>query len=86
MTYFSISTIDAKESFTDLINQVSHHKERIILTRRDKEIAALIPIEDLHLLQSTENKNDLEEAISSLKEVRTQGSMTLEDLKNQIGS
>ena len=58
MAYLSISTIDAKETLTDLINQVSHRKERIILTRRDKEIAALIPIEDLHLIHSTENKND----------------------------
>ena len=85
MTNTSIKTVDAKEEFTELLNRVAHNKERIILTRRNNEIAALIPIEDLVLLQSIENKADLEIAANALKEARDKGSMTLEDFKEELG-
>ena len=85
MTLFSINTVDAKEEFSELINRVSHHKERIILTRRGKEIAAIIPIDDFHLLQSSQNKHDLEEAVDALKEARHKGTTSLEELKEEIG-
>lgn len=85
MTTTSINSADAKEIMTDLINRVAHDKERIILTRRDKEIAALIPIEDLKLLEAMQSKNDLEEATEALKEARSQGTLTLDELKTNIG-
>ena len=81
-----ITTIDAKEEFSELINRVSHHNERIILTRREKEIAALIPIEDFALLQTSQNKHDVHEAAEALKEARQVGTITLDDLKTEIGS
>lgn len=85
MTTTSINTVEAKEEFAELINRVSHNKERIILTRRGKEIAALIPIEDLHLLEDSQNKSDLHEATEALKETRQQGAIPLEDIKTEIG-
>lgn len=81
----SISTIDAKEEFSELINRVSHNKERIILVRRGKEVAAIVPLEDLLLLEASQDKNDLHEAVEALKEARTQGTITLEQLKREIG-
>jgi prevent-host-death family protein len=85
MTTTYISTIDAKEEFSELINRVSHNKERIILTRRGKEIAAIIPVEDLIHLQQTQNKNDLSDAVEALQEARSQGTVTLEDFITAIG-
>ncbi|EKD72411.1 MAG: prevent-host-death family protein [uncultured bacterium] len=86
MTTTSMNTIEAKEQFTDLVNRVAHQKERIILTRRGKEIAAIIPIEDLTLLSASQDKQDLHEAIDSLKEARSEGSMTLEQLQEDLGT
>jgi len=85
MTTTSINTADAKEEFSELLNRVTHYKERIILTRRGKEIAAIVPLEDLHTLQKSQSKNDLEEAVEALQEARNQGTITLEDLKNETG-
>ncbi len=84
MTTTSINTADAKEEFSELINRVAHNKERIVLTRRGKEIAVIIPIEDLHLLQSLQDKQDLQDAVDALKDARHHGSMTLEDFKEQM--
>ena len=81
MNHLSITTAVAKEEFSDLINRVSHQNEHIVLTRRGKEIAALIPIQDLELLESVKNKHDLEEAVESLREARNQGAASFEDFK-----
>lgn len=86
MTTLSMTTIQAKEDFSELINRVSHNKERVILIRRDKEIAAIIPIEDFALLQTLLDKNDVNEASEALKEARQLGTISLDDLKAEIGS
>lgn len=86
MTTTFMNTMDAKEQFADLITRVSHHKERVILTRRGKEIAAIIPLEDLQLLEESEDRHDLKEAIDALKEARNEGLITLEQLKEEVGN
>jgi prevent-host-death family protein len=86
MTTTSINTVDAKEEFTELVNRVAHNKERIILTRRGKDIAVIIPIEDLQLLQSSQDKHDLNDAVEALKDARQHGTITLDAFKEQIGS
>ena len=85
MTMTSINTAEAKEEFNELVSRVSHHKERIILTRRGKDIAAIIPIEDLILLQASQNQYDLHDAMEALKESRSQGTITLQEFREQIG-
>lgn len=85
MTTTVINTVDAKEQFTDLINRVAHNNERIILTRRGKEIAVIIPIEDLAVLQDSQDKHDLHDAIEALKEARNAGTTSLEKLKEEAG-
>ena len=85
MTVTILNTLEAKEQFADLVNRVAHSKDRVILTRRGKEIAAIIPIEDLVLLQESLDNQDLREAIEALKEARQVGTITLEKLKEDVG-
>ena len=77
----SIKTTEAKEQFSELINYVSQHQERIILTRRDQPIAAIVPIKDIALLTEKQHQQDLEEALEALKETRKQGAISLDDFK-----
>lgn len=88
-TLSSMTTIDtkeAKEGFSELVNRVAHSKERIILTRRGKEVAVIVPIEDLILLQASQNKTDLHDAIEAFKEARSHGTLPFEDLKKELNS
>jgi len=85
MTTTSINTVEAREEFSELVNRVYHHKERIILTRRGKDIAAIVPLEDLFLLEESQSKSDLEEAVEALQEARNKGTITLRDLTDEIG-
>jgi prevent-host-death family protein len=86
MTITVMNTAEAKEQFADLINRVAHNKEHVILTRRGKEIAVVIPAEDLHILQQSQDKYDLFAAIESLKEARQSGTISLDQLKEEVGA
>jgi len=59
-----IKTDEARNAFGEVVNRVAYGKERIVLERRGKPLAALIPIEDLHLLErlieEEEDRIDLE--------------------------
>ena len=72
------STVEAREQFAELVNRAAYGKERIILTRRGKALAAIIPIEDVRLIEELEDRLDLEEAGSALAEAREKGSVPLE--------
>ena len=46
-----MTTVEARENFSDLINKAAYGNERVILTRRGKALAAIIPLDDLDLLK-----------------------------------
>lgn len=81
----TMTTIDAKEKFTELLNHIIHSKERVILTRRGKEVVAIVSIEDLQFLENTQDKEDLRLAIDALKDAKSFGTTTLAKLKEEMG-
>jgi prevent-host-death family protein len=46
-----IPTGEARKNLADLINRVSYGKERVLLTRHGRAVAALVPIEDVNALE-----------------------------------
>ena len=64
----TISTADARKHFADIVNKVAYGNEPIILTRRGQEVAALVSMEELELLQQIEDRIDIEDAKKALAE------------------
>ena len=81
----TMRTIDAKEKFTELLNHIIETKERVILTRRGAGIVAIVPLEDLQFLETTQDKHDLQEAIDALQEAKANGIISLSQLKEEVG-
>jgi prevent-host-death family protein len=52
----------AQENFSDTLDRVIDKRERIILHRQGKNVAALVPVEYLALLEELEDRLDIEEA------------------------
>ena len=52
----------------DIANRVSIAGERVLVERRGKNVFAIVPVEDLELLQRLENEADLELIRERLKE------------------
>jgi len=64
----TISTADARMNFSDIVNKVAYGNESVVLTRRGKNIAALISMEELELLQRIEDRLDIEDANKAVSE------------------
>lgn len=56
-----IPTTEARDRFSELLNRAAFGKERVVLTRRGKQLVALVPIEDLAILESLEDAADAAE-------------------------
>ena len=80
----SFSVTQARKYLGDIFGEVNYHKERIILTNH-KERIAIVPIEDLEILQALENMEDIHEAKLALKEIKEKGTISLKDMKNRLG-
>ena len=63
-----ITTADARQKFSDIINRVAFGDDSFVLTRRGKPIAALVSIKELELLQELEDKLDIEDAWTAKSE------------------
>jgi prevent-host-death family protein len=87
MTRLNVSK--ARDEFPDLVNRAAFGKERTIVSRRGKDLAAVIPIEDLRLLERLAREEmdrlDIEDARAALKEAKRKGTVPLRDLIRELG-
>ncbi len=63
-----LSATQARQEFADIVNRAAYGGERVILHRRKKPVAAVVPIEDLEFLEQLEDRSDIEEARKRLSE------------------
>ena len=73
----TMTTVKAREAFSEVINRSAFGKERIVFTRRGKGVAALIPLEDLALVEAAEDRQDAEEIRRRVKEWERGGRKTV---------
>src|SRR5260370_41951804 len=64
----TLDATKARDEFADTINRAAYGKERVILTRRGRELAAVGPIEDVRLLEGLEGRPGLQDARAALAE------------------
>jgi prevent-host-death family protein len=83
LTRMSASQI--REEFAEALNRVVYKGERIVLRRRGKDVAALVSMEDLELLQAAENREDLRDARAAKAEAERKGTTPLADFKKELG-
>lgn len=50
-----VNTVDARKNFSDLVNSAAYGKQTTILLRRNKKVAAIVPIQHLERLANSEN-------------------------------
>ncbi len=80
-----INASEVREEFADVINRVAYGGERIVVHRRGKDVVALVPVDDVALLQALEDRIDLEEARKALAEAKAKGTVGWEALKAEMG-
>ena len=81
----TVTTVKARESFSEVINRSAYGKERIVLTRRGKKVAAVVPVEDLNLLEALETRLDLEEIEQALANPENKKTILWDRVKKELG-
>jgi prevent-host-death family protein len=74
----------AKNTFGDTISRATYGKERIILTRRGKAVAAIVPMEDIALLDELENEADAEDVRLGREEAARGEGIAWNDVKAEF--
>jgi prevent-host-death family protein len=62
----TLTTTGARAAFSEILNRAAFGKERVVLTRRGRRLVAVVPVEDLELLEALEDRLDLDEARAAL--------------------
>ena len=81
----TLNSTDAREKMADVLNRVAYAKDRVRITRRGKEVAAVVPIEDLELIERLEDEIDIREAEKALREAKKKGTIPLRKIREEFG-
>lgn len=71
MTHLTASQL--RDDVATAINRVAREGERIVLRQNRKDVAALVSMEDLTLLERLEDQLDYEDAEKTLAKMQTDG-------------
>ncbi|MBA2564039.1 MAG: type II toxin-antitoxin system Phd/YefM family antitoxin [Gemmatimonadetes bacterium] len=79
----TLNATEARDAFGETLNRVAYGKERVVLSRRGKPMAALIPLEDLALLEKLEDRLDVDAAAEALAE--SDERLPYEEVRRELG-
>ncbi len=80
-----MSTVELRENLSEAVNRAAFGKERVVLTRRGRKVAGIVPFEDVELLEALDSRKDVEDATKALKEAAKKGTISLAKLKKELG-
>jgi prevent-host-death family protein len=82
-----LNVIELRTSLSDILNRAEYTGERAVIHRRGKDAAAIIPIEDLRLLErlvaEAEDREDIAAARAALAEPG--GRISYDDFRRRKG-
>src|SRR5947207_11387433 len=78
-----VAVIDARKDLADILNRAAYGKERVVLTRRGKDVAAIVPMDDLAILEAIEDHMDVAESEKILERVKrgSEETFSLDEVK-----
>ncbi len=78
----TVTVSEIRGTFAEALNKAAYGKERIVIARRGKRLAALIPVEDLELLEALEDRIDVAAAKRALAEKKR---IPYEQVRRELG-
>ncbi len=81
----SLTAAEARTHFSEIINKVAYGKDRVLLTRHGKGLAAVISMQDLDVLKKLEDSSDLREAGKELLKAKNEKTVPWDKLKPSAG-
>jgi prevent-host-death family protein len=81
----AVTVADARSDLAELLNRVAYGKERLVITRHGRELAALVPIEDLQLVNRLRRFVARKDVARALAELDAGKAPSWEQLREELG-
>jgi prevent-host-death family protein len=83
----NVGIAEIRNNLADALNRVAYQGERIVLERRGKGVAAIVPMDDLALLEAIEDREDVKAARKALAEMKRKGKKPIgwKKVKQELG-
>lgn len=66
----TISAENARNSFSELVSRTAYSKDRVVITRNGKKLVAIVPIEDLRILERFADRFEDAADLKELEDIR----------------
>ncbi len=80
----AVTIASVRKNLASLIDEVRCRKERVIITRHDKPVAALVPVDDAAFLDEFEDRLDLADALEAIEDYDANGGVDLQRLETEL--
>lgn len=80
-----VTVVEAKNRLSDLLRRAAHGRERVVVHRHGKPVAAIVSTDDLQRLEALEEAEDVADAAAALKEARAKGTTPLDVVLRRHG-
>lgn len=74
-----------RQGFAGTISRAAYGKERVVVRRRGKDIAAVVPIDYLRLLEELEDRINLADARAALAETKKTEAKSFDAILKDLG-
>jgi prevent-host-death family protein len=85
LEYTTIPATELRKHGSDIVNRVAFGDEEVVLTRRGKPVAAIVPVAALEALRHLEDAEDAAAARAARREIAKQGIISHAEVKARLG-
>jgi len=79
-----VSIAEARKNLADLLNRVVYSRERVVLTRHGREVAAIVSIEELGLVDRLKTLLREKEVLEAIEELASGDTVDWAELKGAL--
>lgn len=83
MTTMNVS--EARDDFAELVNRVAYGKERVVVSRRGKQLVAIVPVEDLAELEARDAAEDAADVAAAEEALADPVRIPYSELRAKLG-
>jgi prevent-host-death family protein len=80
-----VGVSEARETFAELVNRAAYGHERVLVARRGRPVAAIVPIDDVVFIERIEDELDRQAALEALADPENAETIPWERVKAKLG-
>jgi prevent-host-death family protein len=79
-----ITTAEARNQMADLLNRAAYGKERFVVTRHGKDLVAIVPLEEVTLLDRLRALLSRKDFAAALAEMDERGTRAWDEVRREL--